>query len=225
MQLQKLIAEKQQGPGWVRVVLTNCVLTPGYYRCQVEWLGHRDPYLSASGWKGSVNLINVELTSGPEQHEISFLFEPEVVQYMEASANYQLSIVNSAGTPIDACAMRWKGVPSYRPPKPATSGLEAAVEPLFVKSSVPVELESGPVLEQTFETFSPLGHTDEIVFPMPVETPPLPTQESPPELILEPQVKAAEIFKIDCPYGTESPLGPHKIFSNTVFCPICSRPV
>ncbi len=228
MRLTKLVEEKQLGPGWVKALLTDCSVNPGQQRCMIERPGHRDAYLSTSGWRGSVHFIEVELLSGAAENEKFFLFKPEVVQFMSASANYQLSIVDQNGTALAKCGLSWKGVRPYLPPQhgagvigassaPPTETAPPVVEVAPVQTEQPVESPTDPTEGLTgWGLDAQIPETTVCVEPVQTFAP-----------VVEPSVAAvpAEIFKVDCPFGASSPFGPHKIFSNTVFCPICSKHV
>ena len=228
MRLTKLVEEKQLGPGWVKALLTDCSVNPGQQRCMIERPGHRDAYLSTSGWRGSVHFIEVELLSGAAENEKYFLFKPDVVQFMSASANYQLSIVDQNGTALAKCGLSWKGVRPYLPPQhgagvigtssaPPTETTPPVVEVAPVQTEQPVESPTDPTEGLTgWDLDAQIPETTVCVEPVQTFAP-----------VVEPSVPAvpAEIFKVDCPFGASSPFGPHKIFSNTVFCPICSKHV
>lgn len=228
MRLTKLVEEKQLGSGWVKALLTDCSVNPGLQRCMIERPGHRDAYLSTSGWRGSVHFIDVELLPGAAENEKYFLFKPEVVQFMSASANYQLSIVDQNGTALAKCGLSWKGVRPYLPPQhgagvigtssaPAIETTPPVVEVAPVQAEPPVKSPTDPMEGLTgWGVGSQISEIDEPVEPAEPLAP-----------VIEPSVPTvpSEIFKVDCPFGASSPFGPHKIFSNTVFCPICSKHV
>lgn len=227
MQVLKLLSEKTRGQGWVKVVVANCFMNIGTQRCLVEKRGHREAYLSSSGWQASRHFVEVELQMDAPDGQMYFLLKPELVGQMSASSNYVLSFVDTSGVVLDECSMAWKGVPSYVHIKklPAdTNGVTIDPNGMNQTWAEPPVIETEPIgrTEQSPTPWVP--ETEVVSDPLPL-MPDL-TQVEPtvaPEPA--PPVERDPVFKIDCPLSATSPHGRHSIYSNTFFCPICSKPV
>lgn len=216
MFFQKLVDERSLGRGWVRVLLKADSAIAGFARCSIERLGLREPYLGRGGWQVASSFLDIEISVGRTENEFSFLLGPDVVRYMSAGSNYQLTMTDTNGAVLGVFPASWRGVPGYSPPmttgSPAGTIAETIVQPApqvmsdEVKSdslvwgvdhSSATEVQSDPTPVAEVEVVR------EVIEPV-VETP---------------RAAPGPIFKVDCPHGQ------HKIMSNMVFCPICSKPV
>jgi hypothetical protein len=216
MFFQKLVDERSLGRGWVRVLIKADSAIAGFARCSIERLGLREPYLGRGGWQVASHFLDIEISVGRTENEFSFLLGPDVVRYMSAGSNYQLTMTDTNGAVLGVFPASWRGVPGYSPPVSAGSLGGTMPEPMAqlttqvnndeVKSNALVwGVDHGTVTEVESETTAVAE--DEII-PEVIE----PVMEAP-------RAAPGPIFKVDCPHGQ------HKIMSNMVFCPICSKPV
>lgn len=216
MFFQKLVDERSLGRGWVRVLIKADSAIAGFARCSIERLGLREPYLGRGGWQVASSFLDIEISVGRTENEFSFLLGPDVVRYMSAGSNYQLTIIDTNGAVLGAFPASWRGVPGYSPPvsvgSPAGTIAETMVPPATqvinddVKSSSlvwGVDLSTPTEVQQDPTPVAEVEVIPEMIEPV-VETP---------------RAASGPVFKVDCPHG------PHKIMSNMVFCPICSKPV
>lgn len=227
MQVLKLLSEKKRGQGWVKVVVANCVINVGTQRCMVERRGHREAYLSSAGWQASRHFVEVELQTDASDGQMYFLLKPELVGQMSASSNYVLSFVDTSGAVLDECSMAWKGVPSYVHIKTSvadSSGLTSDPSQINRPWGEPPVIETEPIWG-TEESPTPWVPEVEVVSdPQPL-MPELAQVEPTVAPEPAPPIERDPVFKIDCPLSATSPHGRHSIYSNTFFCPICSKPV
>lgn len=207
MLITKLTSETALGKGWVRVELTSNTLMPGFALGSLERPGYREPFLGKNGWQVASYQFELELISLRVDGGFGFLMGPENVQHMHSGSNYQLTIFKDDGTTSQgSCALPWKGIPSYVPPK-GTGGRGPAVAP---------EPKGKPELAAPYEgevwPTGPGPITPELPDPLPIEPDPI-APELPDPISTQPE----SIIKVQCRHCG------NKIFSNMVFCPICSK--
>lgn len=219
MFLEKLVEERALGRGWVRVLIKADSEITGHVRCSVERLGLREPYLGRGGWQVASHFLNIEIAAGAGDNQFTFLLGPEVVRHMSPGSNYQLTLTDLNGLVFGAFPAPWRGVPGYSSPVSTASPVIAMSDPV---AQAPVRTDTDPVSDGTViwggESFSSNETSLPAVDVDPVTDVPDISIGPEPVLIATP-AKKKPIFKIDCPHGN------HKIMSNMVFCPICSKPV
>jgi hypothetical protein len=208
MLIYKLTSETLLGKGWVRVELTSNTLVPGVALGSLERPGYRERFLGEKGWQVASYLFELELTSLQVDGVLSFLMGPETVQHMHSGSNYQLTILKHDGaTTQGSCALPWKGIPPYVPPK-GKGGPWPTVAPEPMAKPKPKPLESEGVVWPT----SP----GTLAIEMP-DSPPVVPDSIAPELPDSIPTPPENIVKIECRHCG------NKIFSNMVFCPLCSQ--
>lgn len=219
MFLEKLVEEKALGRGWVRVLIKADTEITGPARCSVERLGVREPYLGRGGWQVASHFLDIEIAAGAGDKQFYFLLGPEVVQHMITGSNYQLTFTDLNGVVVGVFPAPWRGVPSYSPPAGAASPAVPMSDPV---APLPVQTENAPVSDSAViwgGASFPINEPSLSVIDL---DPPDSTSDFsnvPEPVATAPFSEPKPIFKVDCPYGD------HKIMSNMVFCPICSKPV
>lgn len=228
MRFLKLIAERALGPGYVRVQFAEAgLMLAGEYRCVVQRVGRRDSFLGTNGWADASKFLMINIEELSEAGESSFLLKPTVVQYMEASSNYEFTILDAADSVLGTCNVFWKGVPGYRPPKdsppvgieivsaPGTSGGAPVFEPEVKRQTDPGP-EVGWGSEATVDGESSasegnVGVDDSQRYSD--EKNPQNGGEGNQEVMPRPPK-----ILVNCPLDAT-----HQIFSDMMFCPICSK--
>lgn len=228
MRFLKLIAERSLGPGYVRVQFAEAgLMTAGEYRCVVQRVGRRDSFLGTNGWADASKFFTINIEELSEADESSFLLKPTVVQYMEASSNYEFTVLDAADSVLGTCNVFWKGVPGYRPPKdsppvgieivlaPGTSGGAPVVEPEVERQTDP-----GPEVGWGSEAIVD-GESSGSEGNMGVDDSQTYSDEKNPQNEVEGNQEVMPRppkILVNCPLD-----GTHQIFSDMMFCPICSK--
>lgn len=207
MLITKLTSETALGKGWVRVELTSNALMPGMALGLLERPGYRERFLGENGWQVASYLFELELISLQVDGGFSFLLSPETVLHMHSGSNYQFTISKHDGTTQQgACAMSWKGIPPYVPPR-GKSGPGPTVAPESKGKPEPAAPYEGEVWPTGPGPVAP-----ELPDPLPIEPAPIA-----PELLDPISTQPESIIKVQCRHCD------NEIFSNMVFCPICSK--
>lgn len=220
MYFQKLVDEKALGRGWVRVLLKADLEIAGYARCAIERLGLREPYLGRGGWQVASHFLDIEIFAGDVENHFNFLLGPEVVRHMRAGSNYQLTITDVNAAVLGVFPASWRGVPGYSPPIESGSPAGAVAEthmPSTLQASDEDSKDSSLVWGLESKTASGVELDPTPIIPPEVIVETIPEVNMP--VVVSPPTMPKTIFKVDCPHGN------HKIMSNMVFCPICSKPV
>jgi hypothetical protein len=224
MFFKKLVDEKSLGRGWVRVVINADSAIAGFARCSIERVGLREPYLGRGGWQVASHFLDIEITVGEGENQFNFLLGPEVVRHMKANSNYQLTITDVRAVVLGVLQASWRGVPGYIPPVTTGSPTGIMIEKLVSTTPQPLDegvkedslvwgLGSATAIEVELDSTS----TSTPAFPDEVIDVAVPEALEPVEV--KPLLVPKPIFKVNCPHGN------HKIMSNMVFCPICSKSV
>jgi hypothetical protein len=221
MFLEKLVDERALGRGWVRVLIKADSVVVGHARCSIERLGLREPYLGRGGWQVASHFLDIEIAAGAVEKQFGFLLGPEVVRHMSTGSNYQLTLTDVSGVVLGSFPAPWRGVPGYSPPAGSASPAVSMSDPV---AQAPAQEVVNPVSTGSVIWGGTAVSTDQepALSVMNFDpTTPSSVLLSESESVSIPTVSEPKqpIFKIDCPHG------PHKIMSNMVFCPICSKPV
>jgi hypothetical protein len=196
------------GNGYVTLRFRNAAGLEAANQCSIQRIGHQMSNLGAHQWQGSIylfNLFGVDQTTD----EYCFVLEPWAVSHLTPSSNYKITLYDSSSAEIGHTILHWRGVPNFRLPSGSREG------PLTPSKS-PVEPEAA---------ISEINPTNlEKTRPTTVELPPVTLAEPAPaatntHAALEPST-LGPARPIPCPHDPT-----HKIYSNVVFCPICSKPV
>jgi hypothetical protein len=228
MRFLKLIAERALGSGYVRVQFAEAgVMTTGEYRCVVQRVGRRDSFLGANGWADASKFFMINIEEPSDSGESSFLLKPTVVQYMEASSNYEFTVLDAADSVLGTCNVFWKGVPGYRPPKDSPPvGIEIVSAP-NLSGGAPV---AEPVVERQTDPGPEVGWGSEAIADgessgldgnLGIDDSQTQSDENNPqhegEGLQDVTPRPPKIL-MNCPLDAS-----HQIFSDMMFCPICSK--
>lgn len=197
--------------------------------CSIQRIGHQESNLGPQGWQTPSHLF-AAFQIERDDRELSFVLQPWAVQHMRNSSNYRVSLHDSADIELAFAIVHWRGIPSFRaktvgnahlfydPPaveQPASECDASKEEEVdlgwdFAPSEQPLAPSAGvmrmPLLTPDVEDL-PLSVEDEQSFDN-AQTAEQPSSTDQP------------ISALPCPHDPT-----HKILSNMVFCPICSKPV
>lgn len=196
------------GNGYVTLRFKNAAGLEAANQCSIQRIGHQMSNLGAHQWQGSTYLFNL---FGVDQSgdEYCFVLEPWAVSHLTPSSNYKITLHDSSNAEIGHAIVHWRGVPNFRLSSGSQNGPLNYYRPTVKDEDASSEI-SPPVDEQIPSAMA--------------------------EAATEPPAKQ-ETFGVDIPTALEPlPSGParpipcphdptHKIFSNVIFCPICSKPV
>lgn len=196
------------GNGYVTLRFRNAAELEAANQCSIQRIGHQMSNLGAHQWQGSLYLFNL---FGVDQSgdEYCFVLEPWAVSHLTPSSNYKITLHDSSNAEIGHAIVHWRGVPNFRLPTGSRDGPLTSPQPPVKDRDARSEI-SPPVDEQIPSAVAeaatePPAEQETLAVDIPTALEPLPSGPARP---------------IPCPHDPT-----HKIFSNVIFCPICSKPI
>jgi len=197
--------------------------------CSIQRIGHQESHLGPRGWQTPSHLF-AAFQIERDDRELSFLLQPWAVQHMRNSSNYRVALHDSAGIELAFAIIHWRGIPSFRAKTIGNAHLlyhpPAVEQPAPERKSLKEEgVDSGwdfapseqPLVSSAGVTTTPLLNPDTEDLPLSVND-----EQSFDNAHIGEQPMSADqpISALPCPHDPT-----HKILSNMVFCPICSKPI